>query len=861
MPLSASTLVKSYYVEQGQLLVRSNIESEQEPSLSLVLSGGGARGLAHIGVLRALEEHEVPIDLIVGSSMGSVIGGLYAAGYTPDQIENIVKSIDWPDIFRDETARGTLFLGQKGEQDRYLLSIRFKNFQPYIPVSISPGQKVLTILSDLFLRAYYQPRGDFDNLRIPFRAVATDVVSGKRVVLGDGNLAESINGSLAIPLLFSPVAIDSMLLFDGGLLSNMPVDVAKDMGADITLAVNITSKLRPRSEMNAPWEIADQVTTIMADPVNSLQEDKADVIIQPLLEDFLNTDFDHIDTMIEAGYRAAIAKMDTLKQLIQEKRYRISYNYRISNVSLPEEFVDEHQYLSRQLQLTKNKIVSLADISGDLDRLLACGCYARVAAHLTGVDSALHVELDLDPFPVLDSIDIRGNRSLSREELLSAMRLRPGMLIHADSLRHDFEAITKRYRTFGFSLMNLEEAGLNLDTGLLSIVIDEGVIGKIKIEGNKETQRFVIKREIELRPGDVFNWKKVNKSIENIYATQLFDRVSADIVPKGDETQLHIKVEEKSSIRMQIGGKLDNERRAQSYIEFGDDNFMGGGIKTTLLTRFGLRDGLISVNVRNDRIFTTFLTFTLQGYYSWQINHITGGGQSGRYRERRYGARFQIGQQLRRIGQLAAELRIEKARDRSYSGTFTLEQDLELRTFSLHSITDKRDRIDFPTSGIYNNWIWESGSKLLLNSQESYTRAALNLEGYYTLRKNHTWHIRVMAGVGDETLPFSETYRLGGLHSFFGILENQYYGRQIVLMNGEYRLKLPVDFMNGTYLGGRFDFGGIWEKPELLFDAEDFFTGIGGYLAFDTILGPLYMAYGQMSAGRSAVYLSLGFNF
>jgi NTE family protein len=337
--------------------------------------------------------------------------------------------------------------------------------------------------------------------------------------------------------------------------------------------------------------------------------------------------------------------------------------------------------------------------------------------------------------------------------------------------------------------------------------------------------------------------------------------VHTDIVPEGEETHLIIKVKEKASVRMRLGGKLDKERRAQSYIEFGDDNFLGGGLKTALVTRLGLRDGLLSLNLRNDRIFTTYLTFSLRGYYSWQINHIAGWGQSGRYRESRYGVRFQIGQQLRRIGQLAAELRIERAKDETHSGIFNLEQDLELRTFSLHSITDKRDRIDFPSSGIYNRWIWESGSQFFLNSQQSFTKAALNLEVYYTLQKNHTWHLRLMTGVGDETLPFSETYRLGGLHNFFGLHEDQLFGRQIMMFNVEYRLKLPFDIMDGFYIGGRFDFGGVWEKPKLLFDADDFFTGMGAYLAFDTLLGPLYMAYGQLSEGRSMTYLSLGFNF
>jgi outer membrane protein assembly factor BamA len=528
-------------------------------------------------------------------------------------------------------------------------------------------------------------------------------------------------------------------------------------------------------------------------------------------------------------------------------------------LNVPEEL--NHNEKCKNLNIYKKGTVTIAEISTDLDRLLNFGEYAMATAHLAGPDTALHVSLQLTRFPVLDSLEINGNNSVPINDIMSVLLISKNKALHSDSLRKSLQAITQLYRDRGYSLMNINETRLDLKSGYLSLDIDEGIIDTIRVEGNKKTKTFVISREFTLRQGDVFNWRKVHQSVQNIYATQLFDRVNVDIVPEGNRTALLIKVEEKSSVRMRIGGKIDNERRAQSYIEFGDDNFTSTGTKASIITRLGLRDGLLGLNIRDNRIFKTFLSFTLQGYYSWQVNHIAGNGQSGRYRENRIGTRLQIGQQLRRIGQLSAELRLESVEDKTYSGNFSLEKELELRTFALRSITDKRDRIDFPTKGIYNNWVWETGSQFLLNSQISYTKAAVNLEDYYTLRENHTWHLRFKAGVGDEAVPFSETYRLGGLHSFFGLLENQFYGRQIVLMNSEYRLKLPVHLMNGVYLGGRFDFGGIWEQPELLFDAEDFFSGAGIYLAVDTLFGPLYMAYGQMTEGRSATYLSLGFNF
>jgi NTE family protein len=229
--------------------------------------------------------------------------------------------------------------------------------------------------------------------------------------------------------------------------------------------------------------------------------------------------------------------------------------------------------------------------------------------------------------------------------------------------------------------------------------------------------------------------------------------------------------------------------------------------------------------------------------------------------------RLQVGQQLRRIGQLVGEIRVERVKDfnldgfRQDSSGFKQKQDLELRTFVLRSITDKRDRTDFPTKGIYNHWSWENGNSFLLNSQESYTKVLLNLESYYELYPDHVGHLRFFGGLGDESLPFSESFRIGGLHSFYGLLDNELYGKQVVLMNFEYRYKLPFQILTDTYISLRYDFGSISSSPNIVLDAEDFFSGIGGYLGFDTFLGPLYLAWGKTSLGRSKIYLSIGFNY
>ncbi|MGD9486652.1 MAG: patatin-like phospholipase family protein [Calditrichaceae bacterium] len=845
----------------NNLKIESSGNYERRLKVGLVLSGGGARGIAHIGVLKVLEQNNIPVDLIVGTSIGSVIGGLYAAGYSPDQIESITKKIDWQDIYRDETQRSTLFLGQKGEQDRYLMSVRFKNYRPFIPTSLSPGQKVLSILSDIFLKAQYQARNDYNNLRVPFRTVATDLISGEQVVLRSGNLAESINASLAVPLLFSPVIRDSMLLVDGGLRSNLPVDVAKEAGMDLVIAVDISAKLRSPDQMKAPWEIADQVTTIMTVLAKNQQRKQADILIQPALDNIANTDFLNLEDLIKAGADAAESKLPEIRARL-DKNSGENDHFLIDSIKFDSEDKAIPVNIYDKLKIYKNLPISRADIAADMDLLLHTGRYCQATAQLDTSLPEYKLQIDFKNYSILSAIEFKGNYQIPSDELKTVMLLKAGVQLNAIILQEDLSRIVQRYRDKGFSLMNIKKTIFESETGLLHIEIDEGYINKILIEGNKKTKNYVIRREFTFKEGDIFNWVVIQRGIQNVYATGLYDRVSVDIAGTQGQNNLIIKVEEKTSIRMRFGGKFDTERKSQAYVEFGDENFFGGGIKANLLSRIGMRDGLVALNIRNDRIFTTYLTFTLQGYHSWEINPINNETSfEGKYREERTGVRFQIGQQLRRLGQLIADLRIETATDERYSGVFNLDQTLELRTFAIRSITDKRDRINFPTKGIYNQWLWETGSKKLLDSEESYTKAAVNLENYSTILKRNTFHMKFMIGIGDESTPFSENYRLGGLHSFYGLQENEFYGKQILLLNLEYRYKAPFKILTDTYFSVRYDFGGVWRETDLIFSSDDFFSGIGSYIAFDTVLGPLYFGWGQMSEGRSQGYVSLGFDF
>jgi len=849
------------FLKDGKVTTIQSADLPQKPKLALVLSGGGSRGISHIGVIKVLDSLGIVPDLIVGTSIGGVVGGLYAAGYSPNEIEDITKSIDWGDIFSDAAQRTSLFLGQKSEQDRYLLSLRLQNFKPYIPNAVTPGQKVLNILSDLFLMAPYQVKDNFDDLKIPFRSVATDIVSGNMCVIEDGNIAEALNGSLAVPLLFSPVSRDGMLLVDGGIKANLPVSVARDLNMDLIIASDVSATLRTREQIKAPWEVADQVTTIMTDHNNLKEHKYVDVLILPKIPKVTNTDFSKIDSMVLAGKTATELKITSLRDKLENWKYSSLQSIKLNNVNISQKGRLVNARLNLETDENGSKHILTSAISDSLKNWMASGFYKKIFSTVDSTTDILNFDFDL--FGRVDTVLIKGNEHISSSELLDSLNTKNGDALNAKRLKRDLEILRKVYRERGYSLMSFDDVFFNENNGILSLKINEGVIENIDVQGNEKSEDFLILREFSLQKNDAFNWLSVKNGIDNVYASSLYSRVSVDVQQNGQMVDLVIRVNEKPSVRFQVGGKVDIERNFQGYMALADENFLGKGVKVKAQTRLGVKDGLLGFSFRNDRIFTSFLTFAAQSYFTWEENPFKKETpQEGKYREERLGVRLQVGQQLARIGQLVGEIRIEKVKDFRLEGDFTKPKNFELRAFALRSITDKRDRIDFPTKGIFNHWAWENGNSFILNSQESYTKILLNLESYYRLYKDiHVGHVRFLAGLGDDSLPFSENFRVGGLHSFYGLLDKELFGKQVVLMNFEYRYKLPFKEIADTYFSIRYDFGSVWQSPNLVVDAEDFFSGLGGYLGMDTFLGPLYIGWGKTSLGRENFYLSLGFNY
>jgi len=285
--------------------------AQDAPRTGLVLSGGAARGLAHIGVLKALEEQGVRIDAIAGTSMGAVIGGLYASGYTVAELEQLARTLDWRQVLSDDPPRPDVPFRRK-QDDRDFLVKRKLSFRDDgslgLPLGVIQGQNLALLLERLLV--HVSDTRDFDRLPIPFRAVATDIANDQKVIFRSGHLPQAIRASMSIPAVFAPVEIEGRLLVDGGMVDNIPMDVARDMGVDRLIVVDIGTPLMPRDELLTVVDVLNQSIPMMTRRNSEAQLAtlrSEDLLIQPPLAAYGSTDFGSTEQLMDAGYRATRA--------------------------------------------------------------------------------------------------------------------------------------------------------------------------------------------------------------------------------------------------------------------------------------------------------------------------------------------------------------------------------------------------------------------------------------------------------------------------------------------------------------------------------------------------------------------------
>lgn len=276
----------------------------QSPRIGLVLGGGGARGAAHVGVLKVLERERIPVHAIAGTSMGAIVGSLYASGYTAAEIEALLGSLEYKEYFSDEPDRRDLPMRRKEQDFRDLLDFElgFRDGRIQFPRGFLQGQKFLTLMRRMTLPVWDIEH--FDHLPIPFRAVGTDIGRGQRVVFEQGDLALAVRASMAVPGAFAPIRVDGRLMVDGGLVDNLPVDVVRAMGVDRVIVVDVSGPLMPESELNSPIAVSLQMITVLMQQrtdqtIAGLGAD--DLLIRPDLKDVGSSDFNRFPDAMALG--------------------------------------------------------------------------------------------------------------------------------------------------------------------------------------------------------------------------------------------------------------------------------------------------------------------------------------------------------------------------------------------------------------------------------------------------------------------------------------------------------------------------------------------------------------------------------
>ena len=428
------------------LLLATATSQAERPRIGLVLGGGGARGAAHIGVLRELERHRVPIDAIAGTSMGAIVGGLYASGMSPDELEELVVTMDWVDALSDEAPREDLSFRRKQDDAQYPINLELglRGRDLILPMGVIEGQKLDLILRELTIDVSHI--SDFDDLPIPFRAIATDIERGEAYVMGQGDLAQAIRASMSVPGVFAPLRMNDRLLVDGGIVGNLPVNIIRQMDVDIIIAVDVEFPLYTATELDSAFAISEQMLTILMRKETLRQIDslgEQDILIRPELGTFASSDFGRIAQTIEPGVRATATRSDQLQQLAVDEQQFSEYLARRGRIPALDgtlAFVRiEHdsrlspETIESRLDVEKGDTINTKRLADDAERLYGLDLYEQVSYKLIEEDGETGVEFQA--------------RSKSWG---------PDVLQFAVSLENDFEGAT------AFNVgARLNKAGLN----------------------------------------------------------------------------------------------------------------------------------------------------------------------------------------------------------------------------------------------------------------------------------------------------------------------------------------------------------------------------------------------------------------
>ncbi|MFQ6372475.1 patatin-like phospholipase family protein [Shewanella sp. YIC-542] len=377
----------------------------ERPKIGLVLSGGGAKGAAHVGVLKVLEAHHIPVDYVAGTSIGAYVGGMYALGYSAKEIETLMMQQNWSSGYSDLVPREQLAYRAKQTRDQYNipLNLGLRDSEVQSPSGVLLGQSMSRLYRNTI--GLVPEFDDFDDLAIPFRAVATNLENSRPVLLDKGSLVQAMQASATVPGALQPAIIDGKLLVDGGIANNMPVDVVKAMGADIVIAVDIGSELVQKEQLKGAVAVLNQLSTMLTQASSERQKlllTERDVLIRPDIDNLSTTDFSDMPQALVAGEAAAEALLASLQPLALSPEAYAAYVHHkhttarqwLDNVQRPVTQIVyhndaniSHSMLSKVLDINAGDVVNKQQLDDAINRLYSLDKFERVSAEFEDTDA------------------------------------------------------------------------------------------------------------------------------------------------------------------------------------------------------------------------------------------------------------------------------------------------------------------------------------------------------------------------------------------------------------------------------------------------------------------------------------------
>lgn len=394
----------------------------ENPKVGLVLSGGGAKGFAHIGVLKVIEKSGIRLDYIGGTSMGAIVGAFYASGYTAHQIDSLFRSVNFDNIIQDNLPRSAKTFYERDNSERHVVQLPFDRFKLSLPSSLSKGQNTYNLLTKNL--AHVSEVTDFSKLPIPFLCIATDVETGEQVLLENGYLPEAVSASGALPSLFSPVQIGGKILIDGGVTNNYPIDELRAKGVDLIIGVDVQDTLRLRENLKSAPEVLLQINNYRTVRQMQRKKPETDVYIRPKIDAYSVVDFDLGATIVEEGERAALVSYKKLLEIAarqkdttlpQQRRYAGPENLTIpkaqDSIQIDWVAIQGNENYTRSYILGKLKLVPPLKTTYDrlnegINNLSATGNFDRVVHRIKNADGQNMLSIQLRESRSTQSINL-----------------------------------------------------------------------------------------------------------------------------------------------------------------------------------------------------------------------------------------------------------------------------------------------------------------------------------------------------------------------------------------------------------------------------------------------------------------------